>query len=72
MNPLTPKEKAKALFDRYYSITGPFTEAKQCALLAVEEIEQALTDYGQTSYELQNMDREFNYWNEVKKELELL
>jgi hypothetical protein len=28
---MTPKEKAKELFDKYYSITGPFTEAKQCA-----------------------------------------
>jgi hypothetical protein len=35
---MTPQEKAKELINRYYSITGPFTEAKQCALIAVEEI----------------------------------
>jgi hypothetical protein len=35
---MTPQEKAKELINRYYSITGPFTEAKQCALIAIEEI----------------------------------
>ena len=66
------KEKAKELFDKYcYAIrteetdSGYFTNiiyAKQCALIAVEEI-------------LNNgfyFTDESEYWQEVKKELEKL
>lgn len=42
---MTPQEKAKELFDKYYIICQEFTEeiqcsiqAKQCALIAVEEV----------------------------------
>ena len=66
---MTPKEKAKELINRYYSITGPFTEAKQCALIAVDELElhEAVllgyeTDYGYSS----------EYWQEVKQEINRL
>ena len=49
------------------------SQIKQCALIAVDEIEQALTDYGRgESLELQNMDSEFRYWGKVKQELEKL
>ena len=46
---------------------------KQCALIAVDEIEKALTDYGNgDSFQLQNMDSEFRYWDKVKQEIEKL
>lgn len=38
-------------------------------LFTVEEIELALTDYGKESMELQNMDSEFRFWNDVRNEL---
>lgn len=44
-------------------------QAAHCALLCVDKIEEALTDYGGDSHELQNMDSEFRYWEEVKKEI---
>jgi hypothetical protein len=65
---MTPKEKAKELFDKYYSITGPFTEAKQCALIAVDEIKEQL---------LHNLSNDVSaihaiYWEKVKQEIEKL
>ena len=64
---MTPKEKANELFDRYYIICQEFTEeiqcsiqAKQCALIAVDEI----------SYNCYEVMRPF--WEEVKQEIELL
>jgi len=77
---LTPKEKAKEIYCKYTdaldirdlrTTANPF--AKRCALIAVDEIEQALTDYGRgDSLELQNMDSTFRYWQEVKQEIENL
>ena len=67
------KEKAKELFDKYcYAIrteerdSGYFTNiiyAKQCALIAVSEIEEAVRYLDDDSED---------YWFEVKKELEKL
>jgi hypothetical protein len=70
---MTPKEKAEELFGKFYSITGPFTEAKQCALIAVDNI-----------FEFMKMDDEYNedvhfanskwvnYFQQVKQEIEKL
>ncbi len=77
---MTPKENAKELFEKYFNIidnSHPLTDinisAKQCALIAVDEIEKALTDYGSgDSLQLQNMDSEFRYWEQVKNEIEKL
>jgi hypothetical protein len=66
---MTPKEKAEELVDKF-RISKAITEsyAKQCALIAVEEIMSALTylPYGL------NYLNQINYWEEVKQEIELL
>jgi hypothetical protein len=83
---MTPKEKAKELYNKYWILTPqPFIErveyynesklifndwdkdwtnkyAKQCALIAVDEILDGVIDT------LQN----FNYWKQVKQEIENL
>jgi hypothetical protein len=81
MNKL-PKEKAKELFNQYHNliqeIGGDMGHeilvsilAKHCALIAIDEIEEALTDYGRgDSLQLQNMDSEFRFWEQVKTEIE--
>lgn len=79
---MTPKEKARELFTIYRFVlskrNAPLGNqkdliAKQCALIAVDEIEEALTDYGKgDSLELQNMDSTFRYWWKVKQEIEKL
>lgn len=94
MKDLTPKDKAKELIEKYLKLdieiggqhdgylTMKIHNAKQCAIIAVDEILIALYEYDNRteqylkeqgieyqSYELQNMDADFRYWQEVKQEL---
>ena len=57
---MTSKEKALELFDKYFEVTNNYYEAKQCALIAVDEILY-------NCYEVMKP-----FWEEVKKEIELL
>lgn len=60
----TPKAKAAYLVVKYMSKVVHMRLAIECALVAVDEIieELIVTDYA----------NRFNYWQEVKKEIELL
>jgi hypothetical protein len=85
---MTPKDKAKELFDKIYKLDNRawYDTAKQCALIAVDEIIDALEKYDELtekhlkdefnvtyfSCELQNMDSDFRYWQQVKQEIENL
>jgi hypothetical protein len=74
---MTPKEKAKELFDKYYIVCQEYTEeiqcsiqAKECALIAVDEIIQQwevidtyIADFGG------KLNQSLKYWQEVKKEI---
>jgi hypothetical protein len=69
---MKPKEKAKELIDKYYIICQEFTEeiqcsiqAKQCALISVEEIMIYLD-----SIMLPNPFKQ--YWDKVKDEINQL
>ncbi len=64
---MTPKEKARELVDKYYHLfsvelenTIDYREAKQCALIAVDEVIEECRV---------GMDW---FWQEVKEEIELL
>jgi hypothetical protein len=64
---MTPKEKAKQLVQVFH--LGIFViefkwQAKDCALIAVDEIWNAL--------ESARVFEEYDYWQEVKKEIEKL
>ena len=63
---MTPKEKAIELFEKYFEITNNYYQAKQCALIAVDEI------LNYTSMGLPDMEGVFydSFWMEVKKEIE--
>jgi hypothetical protein len=65
---MSPKEKANELFDKYYIICQEFTEeiqcsiqAKQCALIAVDEILFEASD-----------EDDISWFKKVKQEIELL
>ena len=67
---MTPKEKADELIDKFYikvydregtSAMNEF-EAKQCALIAVDEILNLASFYNDTQGEV-------TYWTEVKQEI---
>jgi hypothetical protein len=61
-----PKDKAKELVEKMFSLstTNAFP-AKQCALIAVDEIMQANQIWYEDSIP-------YKYWNEVKKEINKL
>jgi hypothetical protein len=67
----TPKEKAEELVDKYYWIFGDGYLGKQhiqCALIAVDVI---LIDCGAKDWSGDEACEGKNYWQEVKKEIEL-
>lgn len=63
---MTPKEKAKELFEKMYEYAIFDEAAKQCALIAVDEvIKHLIPDNSFPGY------NEW-FWEEVKKEIETL
>lgn len=68
---ISPQEKAEELYDKFYA-WYPNQDAqfiaKQCALIAVDEIAQELSVL---PYGLQYLSR-MDYWVEVKTEIEKL
>jgi hypothetical protein len=71
---MTPKYKAKELVDKF-TVVGlqQRNEGIQCALIAVDEIFQFMKmddDYTETASNANSIW--VNYFNEVKKEIELL
>jgi hypothetical protein len=73
---MTPKLKAIELVDKfmlhnsYQSIV--WYNAKQCALIAVDEIIQNNKSFLRTNNELHNdngLDSDLEYWQEVKQEI---
>ena len=75
---MTPKQKAKELVDRYLNIEdtlGPnkrgllfLEEAKQCALICVDEMLGIYDIEG----DLRGLEKEMAYLEEVKKEINKL
>ena len=77
---MTPHEKAEELYKRYIEWTQEWDEldgyvvnkynAKQCALISVDEILWEIIKYADNSrdYVVENS----KYWNEVKQEIEKL
>lgn len=67
---MTPEEKAKKLIERFTNEveTNHFNlsliAAKQCALICVEQIQEAI-DFDWM--EVQNLDRQHAYWESVKE-----
>jgi hypothetical protein len=66
---MTPKDKAKQLADYYMPFcSNNYNDAKQCALIAVNEILDNFPNEFWDEYLIDN----FKYWGEVKKEIEAL
>ena len=70
---MTPREKAKELVDKFYTIdsdsemfdgfTMPIFYAERCALIAVDEILKITLSYA---------GKDYDYWQEVKQEIQAL
>jgi hypothetical protein len=68
---MTHKEKAKELVDKFDNAMEFYTPAryaKQCALIAVDEIFKTVS----MCIPYRNESTYSNYWQEVKQEIELL
>ncbi len=68
---MTPKEKAIELLDKMYGYELDYMtegQAKQCALIAVDEI---LDVINKNDVDIWNIDI-LKYWREVKQEIEKL
>jgi hypothetical protein len=68
---MTPKEKAKELFNKYYLLIDikNYENTKNCVLIAVDEILKATKIY---SYPLGSSGIYSEYWLNVKYEIEKL
>ncbi len=73
---MTPKEKAIELYNKFYNtsshphhVESRKNNAKQCALIAVDEI---LSDYKNYLMHENTEYKGLMYWQEVKQEIELL
>jgi len=65
---MTSKEKSQELFDKNFEVTNNYYQAKQCALISVDEM---LTWFKAHSYSNKNYDA-FVFYNEVKQKIEKL
>jgi hypothetical protein len=66
---MTPKGKALELFDKYFEVTNNYYEAKQCALIAADNIILANPHSNPFNTDVYST---FTYWAEVEKEIENL
>jgi protein-tyrosine-phosphatase len=71
---MTPKEKAEELFNKmdmiiYTDQDNWKSQCIRCAVIAVEEVINAITF---NMYDEEAYDKENNFWEEVKSELERL
>lgn len=79
---MTPKEKAKELVNKFIEYTKVFDDcegwvediisAKQCALIAVDELIKAFEELSIEESGRIYMDFGHGYWQEVKQEIENL
>lgn len=72
---MTPTQKAISLVQKFNITSKSYIrkgriDSVQNSLNCVAEIEAALIDFGFNFDQLQNMDRELNFWQKVKEELE--
>lgn len=63
---MTPKEKAIQLYNKFSNAANSHIEGKKCALICVDELIKECTVYRPSP------ESRFDYWQEVKKEIEKL
>lgn len=67
---MTPKEKAENLIDKYLMVRNEFnetlyfSEAKHCALIAVDEILESFIKFNYTI-----IKNKLEFWQEVREEI---
>lgn len=67
---MTPQEKAKQLFGKYYGIPLYIKTVKECCHIAVNEILECVLPSSDLGGDISKHTIE--YWNQVKQEIEKL
>jgi hypothetical protein len=64
---MTPKEKAEQLINKFFfdTMLDELEDAKDCALIAVDEIKEFMSP-------MVHSKQAYDYWEEVKQEIEKL
>jgi hypothetical protein len=65
---MTPQEKADELYVGYWRLTNDSRIAKQCALIAVDEVVYNI----EPSVSMDVISARIKYWEQVKQEIEKL
>ena len=65
---MTPKEKAKEIVYKFYDEIKYMERAKQCAMIAVDEICEAIHYNYDKPTEIA-IQKEWSYWQQVKREI---
>jgi hypothetical protein len=68
---MTPQEKADELHVGYWRLTNDSRIAKQCAIIAVDEIIPIVNSY-ENALPASQQSNYLEYWYEVKQEIEKL
>ena len=68
---MTPKEKAKEIYDKYYGIPLYIKTIKQCCNITIDEILKVAQSLNRHHTEYIR-DEYIPYWEEVKQEVEKL
>lgn len=66
---MTEKQEAVDLFTKMKGFRVKHTHSKKCALVAIDLAERILTEYGKDNDELQNMDDQFRWLDNIRKEI---
>jgi hypothetical protein len=71
---MTPKEKAEELVDKFLQYTPAEEEfeypyAKQCALIAVNQVVDEIISFDSQMSEAKLFDKDLKYWLDVLKEI---
>lgn len=73
---MQPNEKAKELLSKMAWVcrdNGNYPEvARQCALIAIDEIKSGLSDYGEEIFKFLNIDEELKFWDDVRSDVKIL
>ena len=71
---MTPEEKAKEMYNKFYGIPLYIKTIKQCCHIAVDEVINHLPEnYSVVSSKgYPDTNRNLSYWQEVKQEIEKL
>ena len=69
---MTPKEKAKQLYDRYCNMSSYCDDANECALITVNEIIHNNNEINGPGDGWIYVEENTDYWKQVKEEIQKL